>query len=251
MWQYLRPRIGPHDITQFARTQTPLPLLPISELTVSALKYQILRSAAFLHVVKVMATQSRLSALSNTIQSQTQAIEQYLNSKGLSEPSFKLGAPLVLSLSPELCAAQSEVVEAATELLGIISGPVPYLANLIRPAVHALFANERDFADYVADSNLDLYPLGSQSRIAHKIRTDELISYADLTKRCGLDESDLRRVIKECIAWQVFSEPQKGFVAHNACSLAIAQTPFLDDYIGASLEILHRSAAQGAVQMQK
>lgn len=87
-----------------------------------------------------MAFPSRISVLSDTIQTQTQAIDQYLSANGFPEPSFKLGAPFVLPLSPELGAAQSQLVEAATELLSLISGPVPYLTNLLAPMVSFLRA---------------------------------------------------------------------------------------------------------------
>lgn len=87
--------------------------------------------------------------------------------------------------------------------------------------------------------------------VAHKLKPEEIISYKELADRCGVDVSDLSRVIRECIAWQVFTEPRKGFVAHNAVSLAITQVPFLNEHIGASFGILTPAAVKGPEQMEK
>ena len=65
-----------------------------------------------------------------------------------------------------------------------------------------------------------------------------------------MDESDLRRVVRSCISWQIFSEPHRGIVAHNAVSLAIAKVPFLTNRIGACFGILSPAAMKGVDQMQ-
>ena len=87
--------------------------------------------------------------------------------------------------------------------------------------------------------------------IAHKLEPDEQVAFGELAARCNMDESDLRRVLRACMAWQIFDEPRRGMPAHNAVSLAIAKVPFLTNQIGGCLSVLAPAALRGVEQMQK
>ena len=66
--------------------------------------------------------------------------------------------------------------------------------------------------------------------IASSFAIDEQVSYAELGKRCGLGESDTKRLIRLAIAHRIFCEPQKDLVAHTAMSKLLVQVPTLHQW---------------------
>ena len=72
--------------------------------------------------------------------------------------------------------------------------------------------------------------------IASRFAIDEQVSYAELAKRCGLNESDTKRLIRLAIAHRIFCEPQTDVVAHSAMSKLLAQVPALHQWNGYIVE---------------
>lgn len=58
------------------------------------------------------------------------------------------------------------------------------------------------------------------------------ISFGNLARRVGIDEPNLRRIVRYVIVWhRIFRESQPGFVAHSAASrLLIDDAPTFDAF---------------------
>lgn len=72
--------------------------------------------------------------------------------------------------------------------------------------------------------------------LATNLPLGETLSYAELAQRCGLPEEDVHRVLRLAISHRIFTQPEKGKVAHNAISGALAANPFLRDWVGQYIE---------------
>ena len=77
---------------------------------------------------------SRIAELSSRISSSTKRIEEYLAANSLPYPSFDEDGPVTFSLSAEMEAARSAVLNAAAELQALLTGP----DALLRPIVSLL-----------------------------------------------------------------------------------------------------------------
>jgi hypothetical protein len=59
------------------------------------------------------------------------------------------------------------------------------------------------------------------------------ITYTELAQKCGLQENNLRRIIRYAIAYhRVFLEPEQDFVAHSAASRLLVDDPTAFDTLG-------------------
>ena len=78
--------------------------------------------------------------------------------------------------------------------------------------------------------------MGLQAIYRYKIAScfgiDEEISFQEIAKRCSLDDSDLRRLLRMATANYIFREPRKGVIAHTAISKLLAQDPLVHQWIG-------------------
>ena len=68
-------------------------------------------------------------------------------------------------------------------------------------------------------------------KIAEKFSKDkDEVSYSELSHDTGLQESQLRRMLRQAIAQQIFTEPTKDTVAHTAASKMLTK-PFVHERI--------------------
>lgn len=81
-------------------------------------------------------------------------------------------------------------------------------------------------------------------RIAYHVPDGGSISYDALAEKCGLDESDIRRIIRTAISLRIFEEDSGGCVRHNAVSKTLATNPahdgigfFMEEYMPAALKL--------------
>ena len=71
------------------------------------------------------------------------------------------------------------------------------------------------------------------------------ISFAELAGKCGLDEDNLRRILRFAMAFHhVFHEPRKGFVAHSAASRKLAEDPLARAGLGYMFDEVWQSFAR-------
>ncbi len=60
-----------------------------------------------------------------------------------------------------------------------------------------------------------------------------MISFTQLAGLCGLQELDIRRILRFAMSWhRCFCEPKTGYVAHTAASRKIAEDPLMQDGVG-------------------
>ena len=73
-------------------------------------------------------------------------------------------------------------------------------------------------------------------QIASNIHLDEIATFGDVARKCGLAESETRRLLRNAMTMRVFQEPQPGTVAHTAASSALSKVPMLTDWVGLLLD---------------
>ncbi|TGO45865.1 hypothetical protein BCON_0360g00090 [Botryotinia convoluta] len=143
-----------------------------------------------------------ITELAAIMSANTAKIDNYLSSQGLKSPSFDVDAPtepLVPSDAPELEAARSELIDATLMLHDLILGPK------------------------------DMQAIG-RFNIAKSIPIHEEVSYADIAKRCGVNELDVRRILRHAMTLRLFKEPKRSVVAHTAASRMIAEDQQMADW---------------------
>ncbi|KAL9619345.1 MAG: hypothetical protein Q9160_006025 [Pyrenula sp. 1 TL-2023] len=69
-------------------------------------------------------------------------------------------------------------------------------------------------------------------KIASHIGIDESVSFQEISKRCSLEESDVRRLLRMATANYVFCEPRKGVIAHTAMSKLLLQDHLVHQWVG-------------------
>lgn len=68
--------------------------------------------------------------------------------------------------------------------------------------------------------------------IASCFAIDEEISFGEVSQRCQIDESDVRRLLRMATVNHIFREPQNGIIAHTAISKLLAEDPLVHQWIG-------------------
>ena len=84
--------------------------------------------------------------------------------------------------------------------------------------------------------------------VATSFPVGEEASYKQVSEVCGLDEVNLRRILRFAITRHVFREPRKGFIAHTANSKILAEMPIVREYVGMVCEELWPSAVRVRVE---
>jgi hypothetical protein len=85
-------------------------------------------------------------------------------------------------------------------------------------------------------------------KIATSFAVGDEISYKRLASICGLNEIDLRRILRYAMTFQVFSEPREGVIIHTAASRLLAEDAQLRDLVGAVCE--EKFPASARVELQ-
>lgn len=82
-----------------------------------------------------MASPRSLSNLAAVIQANAGLIESALKTSNSPPPSFALGSPPVLMISPDLEECRDDLVDALEELRALVLGPIGHLFTLMVPIV--------------------------------------------------------------------------------------------------------------------
>lgn len=69
-------------------------------------------------------------------------------------------------------------------------------------------------------------------RIYHCFDWNDIISYEELSDRCGLNIVDLKRLLRLAMTRRVFCEPRPGYVGHSASSRLLAENKRVRDFSG-------------------
>ena len=81
-------------------------------------------------------------------------------------------------------------------------------------------------------------------KVAQKIQPGESKTFKALADECGLDEVDMRRILRLGMTEYIFTEPEHGLVAHSVSSLALITAPNLDAWTWNLSRIHFPAAAQ-------
>lgn len=83
----------------------------------------------------------------------------------------------------------------------------------------------------------EAFPVGSEA------------TFVQISDKCGLNEPDVRRILRHAMAHQIFREVRKGVVAHTGVSQILAQSDQLKSWLGVSVEEMWPSAVQVRPQL--
>ncbi|KAI9646018.1 hypothetical protein NHQ30_005456 [Ciborinia camelliae] len=173
--------------------------------------------------------------LAKIIATNTDKISKHLLDNDLPLPSFDVNAPnrsLISPDAPEIEAARVAVIDATLILRDLILGPKEYLMS------------------FTHDSLLSMQAIG-RFNIATSFPVHEEASYADIAKTCGVNELDVRRILRHAMTKRIFKEPRKGVVTHTAASRLLAEDSQVADWVGANTDELWQAASQTVNAMVK
>ena len=88
-------------------------------------------------------------------------------------------------------------------------------------------------------------------RIASSFGIHEEPSFEAVSAACGLNVTDLRRILRYAMTEHIFCQPQPGFVAHTAASRLLAENAFMQDYVGNVCEVRFPASARTVDALEK
>jgi hypothetical protein len=77
------------------------------------------------------------------------------------------------------------------------------------------------------------------------------MSYKGLSAVCGINEPQLRRLVRHAMTNRIFHEPEKDQVAHTATSRLLAEDPRLDSWVYFLTDFFWPATARTVDAMQK
>lgn len=197
-----------------------------------------------------MSSSRELPELGDSIQALTKAISDHLKGAGLPQPSSKSGDGFGSNLYPKAIQdSRAELLDTLDELRTLILGPTSYLyfnaVLSVSPSQCILYRRLISNAYiYTQPSWTATFVVLYRYRIAYHVPDGDGISYADLADKSGLDDSDLRRILRTAISLRIFEEDSEGCVRHNAVSKTLATNPahdgigfFMEEYMPAALKL--------------
>ncbi|EPE28293.1 S-adenosyl-L-methionine-dependent methyltransferase [Glarea lozoyensis ATCC 20868] len=158
-----------------------------------------------------MATPKTLTELSALIHEHTTKVEAYYTTHNLPAPSFHPSTPLKTVLPSDIETSRQIVLEAMDELTALMLGPVECLI----PPPNA----------WICVTALQRFG------IAKSFPITESSTFGEIAQKCSISESDTRRIVRQAIAFYIFTEPSPGVIAHTAASKALAQLPAVGAFI--------------------
>ncbi|KAL2756633.1 hypothetical protein ACRALDRAFT_1080807 [Sodiomyces alcalophilus JCM 7366] len=155
------------------------------------------------------SSQPRILELASTISDSVAKLHQILTAAGQPSPSFDEDAPL--AIPKEGSDAQDAILDATSELYDLLLEP---LDLLFQKSGHV--------------NNVSMQAI-SRHNIASIVPAGGQISFAEIAKQTGLDESALTRILRHAMTMRIFREPEPGMVAHTKVSKMLA-LPHVNDW---------------------
>lgn len=184
-----------------------------------------------------MAAKPSLRSLAAQLYKEACFVEDFLDEHGLPQPSFEPGDQPFTPPAPierEAAASYERLLDAARQLYLLALGPVGLL--------HGIGCEDLLALQFIYRFNIDQHvPSGTGSAISF----DELASVAQVPN------VELRRFVRQSITNHIFSEPEQGFVAHSASSLALRESNVVRDIIGINVEERFLAAARTVDAIQQ
>ena len=194
---------------------------------------------------------TRIADLAAQIQENTAKVDQYLREKSLPSPSFDVDGPVDFNIEDgEIQEAREKALESSLELHQLLLGP----AMCLRPVVCIQTLQALRFLLTVSSMQLNGVSLQAIYKydIASHVPIHGEISFPNLATKCGLSETNLRRIVRFAIAYhRVFQEPRKGHVSHSAASRKLAEDANAKACLGYMFDEVWQSFAHTVEAMEK
>jgi hypothetical protein len=78
----------------------------------------------------------------------------------------------------------------------------------------------------------ETFPIGSEA------------TFSQISEACGLNEPDVRRILRHAMAYRIFREVRKGVVVHTGASRLLAENRQLQSWTGVNVEEMWPAAVQ-------
>ena len=194
---------------------------------------------------------TRITELANLIASKTAIVNEYFEFHGIPSPTFDINGTTKILIPvqlKEIVKAHNDVLEATRELHALMQGPrAMIMETTVCRIIHKIpsVINEILSEGWHRQPN-DLLSLQViyHYQIAPCVPIDAEISYDDLSEKCGLNVTDLRRILRYAMLNHIFRERRKGFVAHTAASRLLAEDKALSAWVGLRTEEHFQAAAR-------
>lgn len=194
---------------------------------------------------------TRIADLAAQIQENTAKVDQYLREKSLPSPSFDVDGPVDFNIEDEdIQEAREKALESSLELHQLLLGP----AMCLRPVVCIQKLQASRLSLTVSSLQLNGVSLQAIYKydIASHVPIRGEISFPNLATKCGLSETNLRRIVRFAIAYhRVFQEPRKGHVSHSAASRKLAEDANTKACLGYMFDEVWQSFAHTVEAMEK
>ncbi|KAJ8064638.1 hypothetical protein OCU04_006961 [Sclerotinia nivalis] len=177
---------------------------------------------------------SRMAQLAANISKNTEILDHYLQVHNIPPLSFDKGAPIDLKFPAEILQAQDAIFESSVELQALVKGPIANIRNQTMP-------------------HCNLIPLQAIIRfgIATSFPIEAKASYKQISEVCGLNEVELRRLLRHAMTNYIFHETDEGLVVHTASSRVLAEKPAFRDFIGMVCDEMWPAASRTVDAMVK
>ncbi|TVY28476.1 O-methyltransferase [Lachnellula hyalina] len=181
-------------------------------------------------------TSPSITELAVIISENTAKVNEYLLAKELPLPSFNVDAPNKPLIDPQECpdveAARIKIIDASLMMRDLMLGPKGHLMS------------------FNHDSLLSMQAI-SQFNLVSTIPIHGEATFGEIAEKSGVNEGDVKRILRHAMTNRIFKEPSKGLVAHTAASRLIAEDTQMADWVGASTGELWQAAAQTVHAMLK
>lgn len=191
---------------------------------------------------------TRIAELATLISENTSIVDTYLKSHHLPTPSFNADGPLTVPIpaqEKDIIQAQDIVIASTQELHNLMKGPTEMLMGIGVSDDDILTKSNVSKRLVKAINPNDVLSLAAVYRyeMASSFPVNETISFEALSTTCGLNEIDLRRMVRHAMANHIFQE-REGRVAHTAASRVLAEKGGINDIVGLMCEEMFPGAAR-------
>ena len=154
------------------------------------------------------------------------------SSNGRPSPSFDVGMPTQLQLPEPTRLSSTTVIEAASELQSLMLGPMGFLFHQIDSPVGIYQSRNHGTQTSLRFSTISIsLHAVSRFQIASSFPVNEQTSFAEIARKCPLDEDVVRRVLRHATTNHIFKEAEDGTIVHAAACKALAQVPLLGNWL--------------------
>ncbi|KAH9997808.1 sterigmatocystin 8-O-methyltransferase [Xylariaceae sp. FL0662B] len=172
----------------------------------------------------------RIVELAAKISASVDELQELLSARGLPSPSFEGDSPECLPA--DMSHLQDAVLDATAELHELLLDPMSLVFKF--SAISNMISLDAVCRFHIAD----MIPPGGQ------------VSFGDISKQTGLDESLVRRLIRYAMAMRIFKEPEPGMVAHTKVSKFLT-IPYANAWLSHGAQEAWPASARMVDAMQK